>query len=420
MKLISVFEHQRLTVGTDGFSEDHRDALERFLGDSDEEKFPYYTLIHRGVKFRHYVGAICVGDLTIEVLPKTDNDGDDDECRWQQCLVNMLSKVYKLDVKAPTDVAQTLQRSPILDIFINKFLNEVDRLLNRGLVKCYHRVDGNSKALKGKLLIGKQVTKNFVHKERFYVRQTTYDHEHSLNCILRQALTIIPKVTNNLMLRGRANTLLFNFPELHEIAVTPELFSRLEFDRKTEDYREAVKIAQLLLLHFRPSNSSGRYDIMALMFDMNKLWEEYVYLELRRNAPLEYDVKAQQKEYLWISDSRSVSIKPDIFIIREKGTFILDTKWKRPRDNRPSDGDMHQMYAYLKLFNAEKVALIYPATDTTETINGHFIDGDKNCDLVFLSLFDKASAENHLLESSKIVQPIWEWVKTPALHSSAH
>ena len=121
MKLISVFEHQRLTVGTDGFSEDHRDALERFLGDSDEEKFPYYTLIHRGVKFRHYVGAICVGDLTIEVLPKTDNDGDDDECRWQQCLVNMLSKVYKLDVKAPTDVAQTLQRSPILDIFINKF-----------------------------------------------------------------------------------------------------------------------------------------------------------------------------------------------------------------------------------------------------------------------------------------------------------
>ena len=178
MKLISVFEHQRLTVGNDGFGEGHRDALERFLGDSDEEKFPYYTLIHRGVKFRHYVGVICVGDLTIEVLPKTDNDGDDDECRWQHCLVKMLSKVYKLDVKAPTDVAQSLQRSPILDIFINKFLNEVDRLLNRGLVKYYHRVDGNSKSLKGKLLIGKHVTKNFVHKEWFYVRQTTYDHEH--------------------------------------------------------------------------------------------------------------------------------------------------------------------------------------------------------------------------------------------------
>ena len=133
--MIQVFEHQSLKKDEDVFTDKHLQALEHFLGDNDERVFPYYSLIHNGVRFRQYVGVICVGDLVIEVLPKTDSV-DEDKGKWQSRLLHMLSRVYKLEVRTPSNAPQDHQsNSPILDIFINRFLLEVDKLLNRGL---YH------------------------------------------------------------------------------------------------------------------------------------------------------------------------------------------------------------------------------------------------------------------------------------------
>ena len=76
-KTIHLFEHQALKARKqddpdfEGFKFEHLEALEALLGSSDEETFPYYSLIHHGVKFRQYVGVMCVGNLTIEVTPGT-------------------------------------------------------------------------------------------------------------------------------------------------------------------------------------------------------------------------------------------------------------------------------------------------------------------------------------------------------------
>ena len=254
------------------------------------------------------------------------------------------------------------------------------------------------------------MTTNYVHKERFYVRYTTYDQEHVLNRILRQAISIIPRVTSNLTLRGRASSTLFNFPELNEIAVNEDLFKHIEYDRKTEDYREAIKIAQLLLLHFRPKNKSGNYDILALMFDMNKLWEEYVFLTLKKHCRVEkpdLDVVTQFPEHLWHDNGHIKHIKPDIVIKDINKTYILDTKWKIPK-GIPSDGDLHQLYVYLKRFKAEKLALVYPSIKDFERIDGWFKDDvcDKSCDMIFLS-FNKDNYKD--IDTT----PILDWLQSP-------
>lgn len=390
--MIQVFEHQSLKKDEDVFTDKHLQALEHFLGDNDERVFPYYSLIHNGVRFRQYVGVICVGDLVIEVLPKTDSV-DEDKGKWQSRLLHMLSRVYKLEVRTPSNAPQDHQsNSPILDIFINRFLLEVDKLLNRGLVKCYHKEDGNRKALKGKLLIGKHVTTNFVHKERFYVRHTIYDQEHILNRILRQAVSIIPRVTKNPQLRSHACSTLFNFPELREVAITEDLFNGLQFDRKTEDYREAVKIAKLLLLHFRPKNTAGKYDILALMFDMNKLWEEYVYVILKKQFT-KHVVRAQPRHSFW----ENKIIQPDIVIYEQSGEnplLIIDTKWKCPTDNKPSDADLKQMFVYHIYWHVSNTVLLYPDTGR-QPFSGQFqktknlIDfSGLKCHMMYFPIFD--------------------------------
>lgn len=406
METISVFEHQPLRVDGIVFKEKHRRALERFLGNNDETTFPYYSLIHQGVKFRQFVGVLCVNDLTIEVLPKTERDNND-KYYWRGKLIAMLTKIYRLDIKSPSDAPQgTKTNSAILDVFIKRFLNEVDSLLNRGLVKCYHKDEGNRNALKGKLLVSEQLRKNFIHQEQFYVRYNTYDYEHVMNCLLRQTIEVAIQATQNVYLKGRACSMLFNFPELKEVVVTPQLFDNLSFDRKTEDYRMAIKLAKLLLLHYVPYRVSKGDNILALMFDMNKLWEEYVYIILRHHLK-DYEVRAQAVKLFWQREDgvAKKTIRPDIVIKKDdKVIAILDTKWKCP-DKTPSDGDLHQMFVYSKMFNTNKVALAFPSTkENTSSIHAHFYGEKSSCDMLFWGIGDK---DNNTWSNSSIVIQNW-------------
>ena len=398
-KPIYKFEHGFLSVDESEFTQVHFELLEKYIERQKPKKQKTYLFESsrnkgkNGIRFKQYVGVIVVKDLTIYVLPKADKDAVETENElWRDRLTFMLSQVYKLNVQTSTSTNLQWRPNMLLNIFLKKFLEEVDVLFNRGLIKTYRKTDDNRNALKGKLLFNKQITCNCVHQERFFVRYITYDYNHVLNRIIRQALMAIQNISNSSDIKGRAASLLFNFPELEEIPVTTELFSRLVYDRKSEDYRSAIKLAEMILLNYSPDLHHGNNQVWTMLFDMNKLWEEFVYVTLSRKLP-DYEVAAQRQKDLWESKSTNNKkvVKADI-VIQEKRvgrtfTFVLDTKWKTPRDNGrivPSDGDLHQMYVYLhKYSKAEKVALLYSG-DETDVKEGVFVDDDKSCDMIFL------------------------------------
>ncbi len=402
------FEHGFLAVGEDGFFWPHFQLLEKYLG-KQKKSYLFETSYRKdkiGIKFNSYVGVITVKDLTIYVLPKADKDAKDgDKDLWQHRLTFMLSQVRKLNVQTTAPANLQWRPNVLLNIFLKKFLDEVAVLLNRGLVKTYRKTDGNRTALKGKLLFNKQIAVNCVHQELFYVRYTTYDYNHILNRIIRQALLAICDITNSSDIKGRATSTLFNFPELDEIAVTPELFSRLIFDRKSEDYRAVIKLAEMILLNYSPDLHHGNNHVWTLMFDMNKLWEEFVFVTLRRKMT-DYHVEEQDSRNFWegtdFNRSKTKKVRADIVISTNDGRFVLDTKWKTPYDKDSSgtvdisDEDLHQMYVYSHIYKKDKrknseekevkrVALLYPRChDTNEDITGAFVDNNVGCDMIFL------------------------------------
>jgi 5-methylcytosine-specific restriction enzyme subunit McrC len=194
----------------------------------------------------------------------------------------MLRAVNGFEAKATSSTDLNVKNNSVLDLYFELFLIEVEYLLYRGLVKKYRKTEGNLTALKSSLQFNKQISKNVVHKERFYTKYTTYDTEHLLHIVLYQTILVLNKINNNSALTSRIHALLLNFPEMPNQKITEAVLDKLVLNRKTMGYKKALDIARLILLHYHPDLSQGRNDVLALMFDMNLLWEQFVLVSLRK------------------------------------------------------------------------------------------------------------------------------------------
>ncbi|MEZ5039737.1 MAG: restriction endonuclease [Saprospiraceae bacterium] len=358
---ITVFEHQCLWThkGKDPLSPIQLTALQQFYG---EKGVPFYKLIHKGVQFKEYVGVLQIGDLVIEVLPKADKYTTEKD--WQAILTGMLLAVGAFNIHAPSASALRLKSNFILDLYFELFIVELEYLFHKGLIKKYRKTEGNILALKGNILFSKHLQQNVVHQERFYVRHTQYDQQHLFHQILYKTLRLLQRINTNVALNSRIGHLLLHFPEMEDIKVSDATFTRLVLNRKTEDYENAIAISKLLLLNYHPDLCQGKMNVLALMFDMNLLWEQFIYVSLRKHLRGEMTITAQTTMDFWKSTEGHLSkIKPDIVINQGKAdAAIIDTKWKNLGDGKPSPDDLRQLYVYHEYYQAQKVALVYPGT----------------------------------------------------------
>ncbi|MBE0662114.1 MAG: restriction endonuclease, partial [Bacteroidales bacterium] len=370
------------------------------------------TVIRNGIKFCQYVGVIQIGNLTIEILPKADkqsitkHDYDSETRRWQKVLLKMLAISGEIDLETVSE-ASLRKRFTLLDLYFEVYLQEVDTLLRRGLTKKYRQNEGNVKALKGRLNFSRDIQRNCIHRERFYTCHQSYDHEHLINQILLKGINILDVLSSGSMLNDKIRKLMFYFPEIREITINKDSFNKIRLTRKTREYTKALAIAKMLILNFSPDISMGDENMLALLFDMNKLWEKYIYKQLKAREDENLRVMYQVHDLFW----ESKSIYPDIVIERKKATAIgestddnrwepciIDTKWKLIDVNKPSDDDLKQMYVYNMYWNSSKSMLLYPKLASSEDSGfGKFHkgrSGDNHCKIGFVSVLDDSGEFN--------------------------
>lgn len=393
--IIRVSEFEKLYYDdSKPFKQKHWEALCRYQelqykkGDSGIE---YYRILNKGAQFTNYVGVIQAGSLTIEILPKTDRQRttaanlsidklEEGEAKQKQCWHNVLLQMLKecrlLQVNHIDYANLNLKSNSILEIYLELFLAETEKLLHEGLVKKYKKEEGNMLAMKGQLVFTKNISQNLIHKERFYVRYTEYNRSNIFNQLLYKTLCLIPSLTTNPFLVDKVNRLLLDFPEMSDCKVTTLTFDKLIYNRKTERYKEALLISKMLLLNYRPDITGGSENVIAILFDMNELWEEFVYRRLKKEeSSFAIQVQRQQSANFWKTELmyRSKTIRPDIVITRNNETIIIDTKWKMIDTLIPADDDLKQMFTYNLFWNCDKSILLYPS-DQSKSNKGDFHD----------------------------------------------
>ncbi len=381
---IQVFEYDRLTVTDDRFEKRHLDALLKL---NELHNFEYFDSIPNGIRFKQYVGIIQVDDLTIEIYPKVDRN--EAGAPWKKVLIQMLKACNKLKASTYGDANVNRQHLNLLELYFSIYLNELTGLIKQGLVKQYRKESSNVKSLKGKLLFAKNIYQNFVHQERFFTEHQVYDKDHALHQILCAALDVVEEFTRGTYLYDTCKRVQLDFPEVSEVKITKKLLDGFKLNRKTKQYAKAFDIARLILLNYSPDISSGREKMLALLFDMNKLWEEYVVVKLRESLTDEYSILAQDSKSFWGYNS----LKPDIVIenINTGETTIIDTKWKRPGNSSASVEDLRQMYTYNRFWSAAKAVLLYPGNPNDNSFDEFHNESDPiqhYCKMAFVNVLN--------------------------------
>lgn len=402
---ISVFEHTVLNLKDNPTL---LKALQGYYG----QGVPYYSLVHKGVKFNSYVGVLQVGNQVIEVLPKAEKL-DQDKSKWRNMLIDMLRAVRL--IKADTTGHSSLRIKPnhILDLYFELFVVEIEKLLQRGLIKRYRKIESNLTTLKGSIHFAKHIQLNHTHQERFYVQHGTFDHQHLLHKLIYKTLRLLSKINTNRRLDSRIGSLLLHFPEQDAIKITEATFEKITFNRKNEGYRTGIEIARMILLKFHPDVNKGNEDVLALMFDMNRLWEEFLYVSLRKDETMGHLVTKQTSRYFWkpVEGYRS-RMRPDIWIKIGKGQHIvLDAKWKNLNGYNPSVEDLRQMYVYHDYFDAKKVALIYPGKPINNSHGKYYLPigeelSDRSCSVLCIE-----PSANIRRWQEDICNDISKWIK---------
>ena len=369
---ITITEFERIyerIIGKKDFGD-----IENFILKNSDENAPFLRIASGvGGKFiqaKSYVGVLQTkSGLTIEILPKIADKNDAE--RSKTVFIKMLRMLKNFPFKSSNLASLKTQNLPLLEIFISMFLCELEALVKKGIKSDYVALEENLNFLKGKLNIKEQIKKNSIHKERFYVGYSEFLSDIKINRIIKSTLKFLYKKSNSSKNQQKIREFLFMFDEVSTCDDYKNFFAKLVINRQVRHYEQTLLWCKIFLLNNSFTPHKGDDLALALLFDMNALFESYVGDFIKKSFP---DAILQHSEKHLVEDPKSFKLRPDIFL---KGKFIADTKWKiiSSRDDI-SQADLYQLYAYGKKHECDKLHLIYPKIDDIrqKTMNFRYED----------------------------------------------
>lgn len=365
------FDHLTSFIHEFSGNEENADALE-FM------KIGYRRNLGEVVSIKNYVGLIQISHgFQIQVLPKISfGEGEDEGNReTKKVFLKMLRSMKDFPGKVFHDASLKVDRMNLYELFINMYLQEVRRLVKRGIKSAYVLQEDNLKYYKGKLLVGQQIRANVGHKERFYVAFDEFHPNRPENRLIKATLQKLQKLTASAENSKEIRQLLTAFEMVESSTNYQKDFSKVVIDRNTKDYEMLMQWSKVFLMNQSFTTFSGSTVSRALLFPMESVFESYVAQQMKKvMIPAGWSVSSQDKgHYLFTEPRRQFALRPDLVLERDGRKIIMDTKWKRLIDNEKanygiSQSDMYQMFAYSKKYDTREIWLLYPIN---EEMRGH-------------------------------------------------
>ena len=337
-----------------------------------------------------WVGVIQMQGLQLEIVPKIDavSPGEENAEEARRNLLYMLTVAGYVPIRFRETASLVTRKAPLGETLAAIFAQRLVAELLRGPERAYRKQEENLRLFKGKLRIGPHLRHNSAHRARFYCAYDEFTQDTDLNRVFKAACRLLiasmrrPKTLEQL---GHALLLL---EDVEDVEVSSSLLDRIIIDRKSARFEELYVFCRMLLEGHAPGAAAGGTRTYSLLFDMNRVFEEFVAAFLRKQVMpqlpgyrLVLQGKGQRKHLVKEAGRGLLQLKPDLAIISPSGEkLVLDTKWKRlaaERENRSAriaSSDLYQLYAYANRFGARRSLRLYPQLPQSEERDFDLLD----------------------------------------------
>ena len=369
--------------------------LKKYIKDNNlEDDYEFFKITKDAIVPQNFVGTIPLDDIQIEILPKiplVENNIEAEKIRFLEILQSIDYFKEKIFSNSKIEITDT----SILEIFIHLFIEEVEKIIKKGLIYRYVDKNENLNVFKGKLDINNHIKYNFSHKEKFFMKFDEFSVDSLENITIKLTIQKLKKISVNLKNKENLNKIGHYFENVSILDGSIENLKYLTFDRMNDYYKNAIQWSKIFLDNQSSSIfSANNGEIPSILFPMETIFENYIANKLvniiQEKSYNQLAIKVQDNSCSIFSsislnnvkiDNNILRIRPDIVIKNKdaKEIFILDTKWKilNKLDDKfkISTEDVYQMLAYVKTYSdrnknkyiCKKAYLIYPATNMNQS-----------------------------------------------------
>lgn len=381
------------------------DKLQSFLKCQNLE--PALKITRQGIKTKSWVGVIKYKKMHLEILPKLICNKDDN-IQILNNLLFMLSYTKKLNIKTSNVAKLSTSKNPFIEVLIREFAQSLFDSLKRFTPKKYVREEENLNYLKGKLKFNENIRYNSANQAKFYCEFDEFSENNLLNQLFLFVSTCLYNISNDSYNKKTLKFIMNYYSDIQLIRFDKFKAERIKLIRNQELFKKPFNLAKMFVEKTSVDLSKNKFENITLIWDMNKLFEEFIFEIMKKSQnKWGWEFVAQKGKRLLCGDiNKKRNTFVDIYCKRSSDGYsiILDTKYKKLQSSDDfSNADVFQVSSYCLLHGAKHAILLYPRYDEEKPIipDYHLNTEDKNYKINFKTINLKYGNLKDELESIK-------------------
>lgn len=292
----------------------------------------------------------------------------------------MLSYTKKLDIKTSNEARLSTAKNPFIEILIREYAKSLFECLKRLTPNKYVREEDNLSYLKGKIKFTENIRHNSSNQAKFYCEYDEFSENNILNQLFLFVSTCLYNISNDSNNKKTLKFIMNYYSDIKLVRFDKFNAEKIKLSRNQELFKKPFNLAKMFVEKTSVDLSKNKFENITLIWDMNKLFEEFVFEIMKKNeSELGCKLTAQRGRKLLVGDtSKKRNTFVDIIIEKINGEkIVLDTKYKKfVSSDDFSNADVFQVSTYCLLHKAKHAILLYPKWDASAQENDFHLNID--------------------------------------------
>jgi 5-methylcytosine-specific restriction enzyme subunit McrC len=332
------------------------------------------------VKSKKYVGVVQFAGHTINLLPKIffherHAIGDDAAHVSAMHLHILWWLSYCGRIKFPNyRSAMGATDGSFLEVLMYIYARYTRDLLGSSVFQQYQEHSSETLHARGRLNTDTYLREN-ISTGRWHKLHCTYDHfdiDNDMNRIIKYVSGLLITATQNAETKRYLQEILFILDEVTDRPATATQCANVKFNPMFGEYDTVRDYCHLFLSGAVSIDYNNDLKLFAFLLPMEVIFEDFIAGFMRRevvNGPRAESAGVTvrtQSDALYLDESQSFALRPDLVIRSGGHTCIADTKYKMvsaesgSASAKVSQADLYQVLAYAVRYGVDDVALVYP------------------------------------------------------------